>query len=647
MSTYLVFFGVGEFEITRDTKDPRVRAVTLPGMKPYAEFGLAFGRKSLEFSEAYYGIPYPLPKMDLIAIPDFAFGAMENWGAITFRENLLLHYPDITSKSGEERICEVIAHEIAHQWFGNLVTPSDWKYLWLNESFATYFGYGVVDHYYPQWETWQQFLYGQSASAMARDALLENFAIEIPGGEHVVINVSTAPIIYSKGGSILRQIEGYIGADSFQKGLQHYLKTYAYDTAASQHLWDSFEKASEQPIGKMMKSWIGQAGFPMISVKKKENKLELSQKRFTFLANDSDQTWLVPVTICFFADTAATERMTVLMDGSKHEIEIPENTTAYKLNDHQTGFYIVNYRDAENLDALRQRVDDKSLPPEDRWGLQNDMYSLCKNGTTAIGDYLKFLSCYENEDAFLPLISISNNLQHASLVMGDSTIEKISSRVRPWFEKVLKNMGYVPAPDEKHTTSILREQLLWHAVLSGSQKAADFAREQFTGLMQGKAVHPDIMKSVMQVGAFSGNVETFEWLDLRFQSSKVEHERMNILIALGCFKEKALIQRSQQYILNEVPARNKFIPVVAMAANPYAIPLLWDWYVSNLEQIEQFHPMLYERVVAAIVPMAGMDNPQEMQEFFEDYMQKTDKAKDVITLSLERLEINLRLRNAN
>jgi len=164
--------------------------------------------------------------------------------------------------------------------------------------------------------------------------------------------------------------------------------------------------------------------------------------------------------------------------------------------------------------------------------------------------------------------------------------------------------------------------------------------------MQGKTVHPDLMKSVMQVGAFSGNDRTFEWLDQRFQSSKVEHERLNILIALGCFKEKAHIQKSQQYILDEVPARNKFIPVVAMASNPYAIPLLWDWYVSNLEQIEQFHPMLYERVVAAIVPMAGMDNPQEVKDFLEDYMQKTDKATDVIKLSLERLEINLRMKNS-
>ena len=646
MSTYLLFFGVGEFEFTQDAGDPRVRVATLPGMKPYAKFALEFGRKALAFSENYCGIPYPLPKMDLIAIPDFAFGAMENWGAITFRENLLLHYPEITSKSGEERICEVIAHEIAHQWFGNLVTPSDWKYLWLNESFATYFGYGVVDHYYPQWETWQQFLYGNTASAMSRDALQENFAIEIPGGEHVVINVSTAPIIYSKGGSILRQIQGYIGADNFQKGLKHYLKTYEYANAASQHLWDSFEKTSEQPIRKMMKSWIEQPGFPLISVKRKGNKLELNQKRFTFLPNDSDQIWQVPVTISFFSDTVESGQMTFLMDSARAEIEIPQPTDAYKVNDQQTGFYMVDYQDKKNLEALGRRVRDQSLPIEDRWGLQNDFFALCKCGKVSIADYLKFLSFYENEQAFLPLISISNNLQHADLVMGGQIREKISSLVRPWFEMVLKNIGYEPAPDEKHTTAILREQLLWHAVLSGCESASAFARKQFAGLMQGKPVHPDLMKSIMQVGAFIGSEQSFVWLEQRFQSSEIEHERLNILVALGCFKDSALIQKSQQYILDAVPARNKFVPVVAMASNPYAIPLLWDWYVSNLAQIEQFHPMLYERVVAALVPVAGMDNPQEVKEFFEDYMQKTDKASDVIKLSLERLEINLRMRNS-
>jgi tricorn protease interacting factor F2/3 len=144
--------------------------------------------------------------------------------------------------------------------------------------------------------------------------------------------------------------------------------------------------------------------------------------------------------------------------------------------------------------------------------------------------------------------------------------------------------------------------------------------------MQAQPVHPDIMKSVLQVAALGGDQQTFAWLDQRFQSSQIEHERMNILVALGCFKEKDLLKRSLQYILDTVPARNKFVPVVAMASNPYAIPLLWDWYVSNLAQIEQFHPMLYERVVAAIVPVAGMDNPEAVIQFFEDYMQKTEKA---------------------
>jgi hypothetical protein len=264
-----------------------------------------------------------------------------------------------------------------------------------------------------------------------------------------------------------------------------------------------------------------------------------------------------------------------------------------------------------------------------------------------MADYLKFLSCYENEDAFLPLISISNNLHQAYLLAGDDDKRKISSLVRPWFEKILQNIGYQPAADEKNTTAILREQLIWHAALSGSEKAAEFGLQQFAQLRQGAPVHADIMKSVMQIGALSEGKDAFEWLSQRFQSSEIEHERMNILMALGCFREKALVQKSQQYVLDEVPARNKFIPVVAMASNPYAIPLLWDWFVSNLEQIEQFHPMLYERVVAAIVPVAGLDREQEVTGFFEEYMQKTDKAKDVIKLSLEKLEIKLRLRAAN
>lgn len=645
MSTYLVFFGVGEFESLQSQKDPRVGVVTLPSKKKYASFGLEFGEKALKFSEAYYGISYPLAKLDLIAVPDFAFGAMENWGAITFRENLLLYYPEVTSKSAQQRICEIIAHEIAHQWFGNLVTPSDWKYLWLNESFATYFGYGVVDHYYPEWDTWEQFLDGMTASALSRDALHETTAIEIPGGEHVVINTSTAPIIYNKGGSILRQIGGYIGQDDFRKGLQDYLRAHEYGSAASRHLWESFENVSDKPIGSMMKNWIEQPGFPVVDVQRMDHTLVLNQKRFTYLPSDFDQKWMIPVLIKLFFDTGESRRMTVLMDDVQMEIDIPSDTVAYKINDRQTGFYRVRYKDRKNLEALGRRIREEILSPEDRWGLQNDLYAGVRQGDVSLEDYLLFLSHYREETAYLPLTGIVSSLSELFLVMDVDGKEKISLWGLPWYEEILEKIGCEPRKTEKNTISILREQLIWAAALFGSTRIHEFARRRFSALLEGAPVHSDLMRCVMQVGALTGDARVFDWFEARFKASDVEHERLNILVALGCFKDETLIKRSQKYVLETVPARNKFIPVVALASNPFAIDFMWEWYVSNLEEIERFHPLLYERVIAAIVPVAGIGNADAVKGFFDDYMKKTETAKDVIKLSLERLEINLRMRS--
>jgi tricorn protease interacting factor F2/3 len=644
MSTYLVFFGVGEFERLQDPADGRLRVLTLPGSHKHASFGLEFGRQALQFSEAYYGIPYPLSKLDLIAVPDFAFGAMENWGAITFRENLLLHYPGITSRSGEERICEVIAHEIAHQWFGNLVTPSDWKYLWLNESFATYFGYGVVAHFSPQWGIWQQFLNGTTATALNRDALLENFPIEIPGGEHLVINTSTAPIIYNKGGSILRQVEGYIGPENFKRGLQRYLKTHAYRTAESTHLWEAFEDASDRPVSAMMQSWVEQPGFPLVTAARQGDTLVLSQRRFTYLPSDSGQKWLIPVNLRIFTAGGESRGATVLMDAAEVRIDIGRDAAAFKLNDAQTGFYRVKYADPENLRQLGDRVRQKTLPPEDRWGLQNDLYALTVAGDAGLDDYLAFLDLYSEEDAYLPLASIAGNLAHAYLAAGPETKARIAALAGPWFGAVLERIGYEPRADEPHTMALLRDQLLVDAVQYGCREVESFALRRFGDLRQGKAVHPDILRSVMQAGAWHGEGQALAWFDRRFQQSESEHERLNILSALGYFRGEGEIEKVLDYVLTTVPPRNKFIPVVALAANPFAASILWDWYVSSVSRIEQFHPMIYERVIAAVVPAAGIDRPDDVRAFFAEYLQKTEKARDVIRLSLERMEIHCRMR---
>ena len=646
MSTYLLFFSVGEFEFIEDAGEVLVRVGTMPGMTKHATFGLEFGRKALEFCEDCYGVKYTLPKLDLIAIRDFAAGAMENWGAITFRENLILHYSNITSKAGEQRICEVIAHEIAHQWFGNLVTPSDWKYLWLNESFATYLGYGVVTHYYPDWDMWDQFLHGQTDKALDRDALKETLPIELPGGEHFVINASTAPIIYNKGGSILRQIEGYIGEDTLKEGLRHYLKKHKYACASSRNLWEALEESSEKPITTMMKSWIEQPGFPIVEVKRDADKLFLTQKTFTYLPNESDQLWVIPVTVKIFYNNGDSKTTTTLLEDRNTSIDIGGNAVAYKVNYGQTGFYRVKYHEKGDLHELGKRLSSRELPPEDRWGLQNDLYAMVRRGDTSLDDYLEFLSSYENEEAFLPLISIAGNLFQAYLVLQGAQQRKVASFGRSFLENVLSNIGYEPHSEEKPTTSILRDHIMLHTVMYGSEDVAEFAHGKFFALMSGKDIHPDIMKSVMQIGAFSGNNETLTWFDERSRSSESEHERINILMALGSFKDKALIEEAREYILKEVPDRNKFIPIGCMASNPYAIPSMWQWYVSHVDTLEQFHPVHYERVIEAIVPVCGIGKGQQVKAFFEDYMRQKDKAKDVIKMSLERLEINSRMRHS-
>ncbi len=644
MSTYLLFFGIGEFRIQADETDPRVRSVTLPGREGYHRFGLEFGRMALQFCETYYRIPYVLDKMDLIAVPDFAFGAMENWGAITFRENLILHYPESTSRSGEMSICNVIAHEIAHQWFGNLVTPSDWKYLWLNESFATFFAYGVVDHYHPEWQIWDQFLLGQTAPAMRRDALTDTCAIEIPGGEHVVINTSTAPIIYSKGSSILRVVREYIGAEDMRSGLQHYLKTFQYANAASHHLWEALEAVSGKPVIALMKSWIEQPGHPVVQARRDGRLLTLTQKRFTCLESASDQTWLIPVTILAYPATGGPKMLSILLDGKSAQVDLGADIAAYKINAGQTGFYRVAYERLEDLSAMGRWVADKVLSHEDRWGLQDDLFAQVQSGSADIDDYLAFLAHYRNEDAYLPLSSLDENLFQAYLVFNGPRREAIRAAGKTIIESSLARIGCLPSPEEPVTTSLLRDQIFWHGVIYGSDNAVEFAAGRFKSLRKGEAVHPDILKSVLMTGALFGGPDTLEWLIRRFESCHSEHERIQVLTAMGCFQDPDLINRAFEYALKEVPVRNRFIPMVSAAANPYATGAMWPWFVANIESLETFHPLLYERMIAGIVPVSGLWHPDDVKVFFAQYLKKKPHMEAVVRMSLERLDINLRMR---
>ena len=644
MSTYLVFFSVGAYRITTNPADGRVRAVVLPGRETKGDFGSEFGRKALSYCERYTGIPYPLEKMDLIAIPDFAFGAMENWGAITFRENLLLYDPDKTSSAGKERICEVTAHEVVHQWFGNLVTPSDWRYLWLNESFATYFGYCIVDHYYPEWQTWDQFLNGQTGAAMKRDALAGTVSIEIPGGEHVVINSSTAPIIYNKGASILRHIRSFIGEDHFQKGLAAYLNRHAYANAASDDFWKAFESVSAQPVSAIMKNWIAQPGFPLLEVSKEANSLRIRQRRFSYMREAESPRWMVPLTVAFWHTNGSTSRETLLMTDAEATLPLPVDTTAYKLNAGQTGFYRTRYKDDANSSALERMAAAGRLTPEDRWGLQSDLYELVKSGAEPLDRYLAFVASCSSETAYLPVLGMAENLFEVYRVMAPAARDHIRKTARQLAENVLNAIGTSPVPNESQPLSTLRDQLIWQAVCYGAHPIRQIGEDRFRIVQEGGSIHPDLMKSTLQTGAATGDADTLAWFIRRFSASDSEHHRMDLLTAMGAFESAALLKDVLAFALADVPDRNRFLLVAAVAANPACEGLLWRWYQDSRETLEKGHPLLYERVLIVIILAAGLTQPDAVRAFFMDYRSRKGAPADAIDLALAKLAVNLRLR---
>jgi tricorn protease interacting factor F2/3 len=321
-----------------------------------------------------------------------------------------------------------------------------------------------------------------------------------------------------------------------------------------------------------------------------------------------------------------------------------EQVHAYKINAGQTGFYRVHYTAAADVEALAGIIRKQGMSPEDRWGVQNDLFAMVKAGPASMHDYLDLLESYAPETADLPLSSIDANLFAAGLTLEDNWWSGLSRKACAFITKTLKRIGYEPRDGEPQTLAMLREQMLWHAALYGDEAVLTFADDQFKAFADHGSIHPDLARSVMQAGILQGGEKAFRLLCLRLETTDSEHERMNILMALGSQKDPDLIRETCKYTLEHVPDRNRFIPLVALCLNPHAIPLMWDWFLENVQTLETFHPLLYERVIAGVIPLPGMNNPEAVIDFFTAYMGTHPQTVDVVKLSLEKLEINLAMR---
>jgi tricorn protease interacting factor F2/3 len=333
------------------------------------------------------------------------------------------------------------------------------------------------------------------------------------------------------------------------------------------------------------------------------------------------------------------------MEEKTARIDLDDRVEAYKINDEQTGFYRVKYLDDKNVRMLGELINRKKLSSQNRWGIQNDLFAMVKAGNIDSAEYIRFLGHFTGEDAFLPLTSIASNLYQAFIILKGSKREEIKKFGAEFFGDALSRIGFDPCQEEPVTTSILRDQVLRHAYVYGWSEVEAFGRDRFSHLLKGESIHPDIMKAVLQIGAQTHGNEALEWMKKRFKISESEHERMNILAGLSCFRESELIHKALEYALEEVPSRNKFMPIVAMGANHYAEPFLWDWFLKNLSELERMHLLHFERVITGITPIAGMEKAPEVRGFLKDYMAKSPRVKDAVTLALEKLEINIGMRN--
>jgi tricorn protease interacting factor F2/3 len=649
MSTYLLFFGVGDFEIMEDPGEVLLRAITTPGKIHLAKEGLEFGRKCVDFFEEHFGTKYPLPKLDFIAVPDFAFGAMENWGAMTFRENLLLVYPGITSRTALKRLFTVIAHEIVHMWFGDLVSPAHWKYLWLNESFATLYGEFVVDQVYPEWATMDTFLLETTAGAMGRDSLKNTFPVEL--GEEARITASTAPIIYEKGGSVMRMAIAYLG-DRVKNALADYFEKHAYSTAVSSDLWDAFSRAvPDEPIVEMMKTWVKQPGFPLLEVKKEGNSVRIRQRRFTYLnSEDYEEEWIIPFAVQVFDDAGNARVTKHLISSREKTLELGKNASAFKLNHEQAGFFRVEYdeQEWENLGAL---ILNKTISGIDRYGIEEDLFALVKRGDVALSYYLQFVEkYYEAEDHHLPLRGIIKNLSLLNIVLDNEKAFQVKEIGKAITDRTLEGIGFEPKPDEELATASLRSSVLWSAVQFGSSDAVDFCKAQFEHMAQtGDNIHPDIADAVQRVAAFT-DPDALSELMKRFEATDSEQERMTIASALGCVLVENM-QGSLDFALEKMPPALKFIPPYVMSANPSLAPVLWGMFQENQKRLEKLHPVHFERVLIGIISVGGLSKPEAIREFFATYAPESQKTyqkhlRESMDMALEMLEVNLKLRKS-
>jgi len=655
MSTYLLAFIVGEFDYVEGKSGDgvEVRVYTPLGKKEQGEFALDVAVKTLPFYKDYFNIAYPLPKIDLIAIPDFAAGAMENWGLVTYRETALLIDPANSSASTKQWVALVVGHELAHQWFGNLVTMEWWTHLWLNEGFASWIEYLCVDHCIPEFDIWTQFVTSDYMRALDLDALNNSHPIEVPVGHPSEVDEIFDAISYSKGASVIRMLHDYIGDADFRKGMHEYLTKFQYKNAFTEDLWASLGEASGKPVNKVMTTWTKQMGFPMLTVEvidRKDDSLSLSISQSKFSADGAEEAkgaeshWLVPIS--FATQAAPSEsRDKTLLETKTCQVTLSgvEASQWVKLNPGTVGVYRTRYSTVL-LDLLKSGIAAGQLPPRDRLGLQNDLFAFSKAGKTSVVDYLKVLQVFKNEKDFTVWTDICAAMGTLSTLVSHTEFQdSFDAFGRDLFSTVYAFVGWEPKEGEGYLTAMLRALVLGRVGSYGLKEAVAEAQKRFAQHADGTKIIPaDLRGAVYATVLKHGDEDTFEKMLTVFRAADLHEERVRILRVLGTVKKPELIKRVLEFSLSEeVRSQDTCFVVGGCTHSQAGRDLAWNFVKDKWDDFYKRYPggFLQARLVKfATEGFASEAMAKDIETFFAEH--SAPSAERTIKQSLETIRLH-------
>ncbi|KAF2365598.1 Peptidase M1 membrane alanine aminopeptidase N-terminal [Trinorchestia longiramus] len=620
MSTYLVAFVVSDFEHINSTANNNTlfRVWARKSAIDQAEYAKQIGPDITTYFENYFSIPFPLPKQDMIALPDFSAGAMENWGLITYRETALLYDAAVSSASSKQRVAAVVAHELAHQWFGDLVTPSWWTDLWLNEGFASYLENLGVDSVHPSWKMMEQFLVDDLHAVFALDCLESSHPISVPVGHPDEIGAIFDRISYNKGASIIRMMNHFLSEPTLQKGLTNYLNNFTYDSAEQDDLW-RFLTAQAQSDGtlpadltvkEIMDTWTLQMGYPVINVTvNSDGSAKLTQERFLMVKNPNstdthNYMWWVPISYTTedsadFNNTQPSLWMSQTDSTKMIESGMPTSSDQWVIfNIQQTGYYKVNYNLNNWKQIIRQLNEDHTkIDVSNRAQIIDDALDLARAGLLNYEITMDVISYLGKETEYVPWRTALVNLGYVKNMLSrtgayGSFKRYMISLLEPLYQKV----GFVDKQTDPHLDQLIRVQATAWMCKLNYKDCVDRAVNLFGQWMNGTAnksiVSTNLKSSVYCAAVAQGSEAEWNFLWKEYMASNVASEKKTMMSSLGCSKELWILSG---YLTRSFKAgggvRKQDVASVfaGIARNEHGRDLAWNYLRNNWKRITEYY----------------------------------------------------------